>query len=79
MSTTTITQQQAVLLAKRLEGLGVRLENQGSPDWFIVASAAALIESLRVGLSAIEPHPVWIGIDLAAPGADQTVRSNFHA
>lgn len=78
MSTTTITQQQAVLLAKRLEGLGVRLENQGSPDWFIVASAAALIESLRVGLSAIEP-PFWIGIDLAAPGTEQTVRRDFHA
>lgn len=80
---TVITQQEAAPMVKRLENLGCRLEvntpsSPYSPDWFIVAKAAAMLESLRLGLSAIEP-PIWIGVDMAAPGAEQTVRSIFHA
>lgn len=79
MSTAAITQQQARDMAKRLENLGMRLELDKSPDWFAVAKAAAMLESLRLGLAAIEPPPVIFGFDIAAQGADRTVRSPFHA
>lgn len=78
MSTAAISQQQARDMAKRLENLGMRLELDKSPDWFTVAKAAAMIESLRLGLATIEPPPVF-GFDMA-PGADQTAtRSSSHA
>lgn len=73
---TVITQEQAASMVKRLEDLGTRLENSGSPDWFVVAQAAAIIQSLRHGLYTVE-SPVWIGVDMAA-GQDQTVRSEIH-
>lgn len=79
MSTAAITQQQARDMAKRLENLGMRLELDKSPDWFTVAKAAAMLESIRLGLATIEPPPVIWGLDMAAPGADITVRSTFHA
>ncbi|MDP3440981.1 MAG: hypothetical protein U0989_02610 [Azonexus sp.] len=79
MSTAAITQQQATDMAKRLENLGMRLELDKSPDWYTVAKAAALLESIRLGLAAIEPPPVIFGFDMAAPGADITVQSTFHA
>lgn len=78
MPTVRITQQQAVETSNRLENLGTRLELAGDPDWYIAAVAAALLESLRLGLTTIEP-PVWIGIDLAVPGTDKTVWSPCHA
>lgn len=65
MSTVTITQQQAEKLVKRLEALGTRLESANNPDWFIVASAAATLESLRLGLTTIDNPNCnihWFGV-----------------
>lgn len=72
----TITQEQATNLVKRLETIGTGLELSGNPDWFVVAQAAVIIQSLRLGLARVE-KPVWIGIDLAT-GQDQNVRSEIH-
>lgn len=79
MSTVAITQQQAKDMVQRLENFGRRLELDKSPDWFHCAKAAAMLESLRLGLATIEPQPTF-GFDLAAPCADQTAtRSSSHA
>lgn len=83
MSTAPITQQQALKIVERLIKLGQRLESANNPDWFIVASAAATLEALRLGLITIEPAPThWIGVDRGIPGTDQTVifkgKNNAH-
>lgn len=76
---TTITQQQLKQAVGQLERLGTDLERQGSPDWAIPAIAAAILESLRLGLATIEPtKPApWIGIDLGT--GDRTVFGAHHA
>lgn len=74
MSTVTISQQQAATMVKQLENLGQRLESINNPDWYTVARAAAMLESLRLGLATIAPEPaIWLGIDMGIPGTDKTV------
>lgn len=58
MSTaTTIPPRQLDDLIKRLTNLGTKLELDKSPDWFTVALAAAMLQSLQIGVARIEPMP----------------------
>lgn len=80
MSTATVITPEALRKhVKNLQAVGDRLEAAGSPDWFPVAQAAAVLDSLRLGLAQIGvPPPIFIGID-RADGQDRTVRSEHHA
>lgn len=51
----TIPQAQARQLVSNLTALGDKLEAESNPLWIAAASAAAALESLRLGVSAIEP------------------------
>lgn len=67
-----------------LQAIGDQLEAAGDPRWLPIAQAAALLEGLRLGLTLIgaeaQPEePRWIGLDMAKPGTDRTVRSRRHA
>ena len=74
MSTATITQQQAKQLVQQLEALANRMETKKDADWIAVAKAAALLESLRLGLATITPAQTeWLRIDIAKPGSEQPV------
>ena len=60
-----------------LQAIGDQMEAAGDPRWLPIAQAAALLESLRLGLSVVTTEPApdqrrWIGIDLAKPGTDRT-------
>lgn len=49
-----IPQDQARRLVSTLTALGDKLEAESNPLWFAAASAAATLESLRLGICEIE-------------------------
>lgn len=51
----TIPQAQARQIVSNLTALGDKLEAENNPMWVAAASAAAALEGLRLGVSAIEP------------------------
>ena len=78
MATTHITAADLKKHVNNLQAIGTQMEREGDPRWIAIAQAAALIESLRLGLTIITEtdHPApprWIGIDMAKPGKDMTV------
>lgn len=74
-----ITQQQVRRLTDDLTRLIDTMAATGNPAMDTIDRATVMLESLRLGFSTIEP-PIWIGIDLAKPGADQTTYwSDSHA
>lgn len=57
MNTLTIPQETARQMVADLTAIGDKLEAENSPLWFRAARAAATLESLRLGVAAIEPFP----------------------
>lgn len=78
MSTATITQQQIKRLTDDLTRLAEAMMSTEHPAAITVDRAAVMLESLRLGLTAVQP-PIWIGIDMGAQGGDKTGRFDFHA
>lgn len=78
MATTHISTDKIKQHVNGLQAIGTQMENAGDPRWLPIAQAAALLESLRLGLSVIDgqeaapPAPRWIGVDMAKPGKDMT-------
>lgn len=78
---TVITQKQLADLVAELTDLGDRLEvaiEVREKDWHTAARAAAVLESLRLGISTISPAPMVLGFDLAM-GNDKSVVEVFHS
>lgn len=68
MSTTTLTQAQVAKSVANLEAIGTQLEEKDNPEWFAVAQAAAMLESIRLGLATVEA-PAF-AIPVTKPGRD---------
>lgn len=85
MATTHITAADLKKHVNNLQAIGTQMEREGDTRWIGIAQAAALIESLRLGLTVItetdQPPPRFIGLDMAKPGKDMTAmyRGALHA
>lgn len=85
MATTHVTAADLKKHVNNLQAIGTQMEREGDPRWIALAQAAALIESLRLGLTVIAdtalPPPRFIGLDMAKPGKDMTAtfRGASHA
>jgi hypothetical protein len=84
MATTHITAADLKKHVNNLQAIGTQMEREGDPRWIAIAQAAALIESLRLGLTIITEtdHPApprWIGLDMSKPGKDMTATFRRHS
>jgi hypothetical protein len=76
--TVTMTSDELRRHVERLQAVGDQMEAAGDPRWFSIASAAAVLEGLRLGITLIvdsdaSKQMAFSGFDPAKPGKDRSV------